>query len=75
MMTADDFREYYKSLSNEGLLEILANKADYQPMAIDAAQQEFNRRELSGIQLEEAEQILFEKKLYFFKSFYIQWIL
>ena len=61
MMTADDFREQYKKLSNHELLEIFANKSDYQPLAIEAAQQEINERNLSGYELEEATQILNDK--------------
>jgi len=60
-MRKSDFIEYYKTLTSADLLEILANRKDYQDSAIEAAQQEIDERNLSGNELEEAKQILHDK--------------
>ncbi|MES1181883.1 MAG: hypothetical protein ABUL44_03720 [Flavobacterium sp.] len=62
-MQKNDFIEYYKALPTVGLLEILSNKNDYQLPAIEAAQQEIDRRNISENELEEAKQQLLEKTI------------
>ncbi len=47
MPAANNFSEYYKTISNTELLSILENPADYQPSALEAARKEWADRQLS----------------------------
>lgn len=63
-MTAPvDFSEYYKTISNTELLNILDNPRDYQPPAVEAAKKEFANRQLSEVQIQEARQPLIAKQI------------
>jgi hypothetical protein len=46
------FAEKYKTLSNYSLLEVISNPCDYQPLAIQAAEDELAARELPDVELE-----------------------
>lgn len=48
------FADYYKTISDTDLLHILDNPGDYQPSAVEAAQQEFRNRSLSDIDIQNA---------------------
>jgi hypothetical protein len=62
MITAKDFEERYKNYSNAELLEILESTAKYQSMAIHAARNELNSRNLLETEINEAKQQLEQKK-------------
>ena len=62
MFTKEDFLEYYSSLSNSELFLILNNKKDYQPTAIDAANQELINRNLSDEEINDAKNIIKERQ-------------
>ena len=62
MATPINFSEYYKTLSHTALLDILANPESYQPSAIQAAKVEFDNRQLSDREIEEASQPLLDKQ-------------
>lgn len=62
MITAKDFEERYKNYSNAGLLEILESPAKYQIIAIHAARNELNSRNLLETEISEAKQQLETKK-------------
>jgi hypothetical protein len=49
------FSENYKSLKNSDLLNIIRNPQDYQPLAVEAANNELTNRQLSNEELAEAE--------------------
>jgi hypothetical protein len=49
MATLTNFSEYYKTISNSELLQIVENPHDYQPNAVEAAKHEFAARQLSEI--------------------------
>ncbi len=58
-----DFKNIMASKSDGELLEIITKlKDDYQPAAVEAAQQEFESRNLSSAQLERAEVQIKEKE-------------
>jgi len=63
MTTLMNFSEYYKTISNSELLHILENPDDYQPLAVEAAKQEFANRQLSDIEIKEAKEPLIVKQL------------
>ncbi|MBB3122513.1 MULTISPECIES: hypothetical protein [Flavobacteriaceae] len=50
-----EFTERYKKLSNAELLEILANSKNYQPIAVETAEKEFENRNLSKIEINKAK--------------------
>ena len=62
MATSNNFGEYYKRISNTELLSLLENPADYQPLAVEAAKQEFANRQLSDTEIQEARQPLIVKQ-------------
>ena len=62
MATSYDFSKYYKTISNTELVGILDNPSDYQPLAVEAAKQEFSSRRLSEVELQEARQPLIVKQ-------------
>ena len=51
MIHASDFVEYYKTISNKELLSFLENAADYQPIAMESAKNEFANRQLSETEI------------------------
>lgn len=61
MATPDDFGKYYSTVSNTELLSILGNPGDYQPLAVEAAKKEFEKRQLSEAEIEEASLLLIAK--------------
>lgn len=63
MWTSSDFKEHYKKVSNAELLNILDNHKDYQTIALEAARLEFENRQLTEIEIEEARRPELEKKL------------
>jgi hypothetical protein len=62
-MTPNDFSDYYKTISNAELLSILDNQEGYQPLAIEAAKKEFEKRQLTKQEISEARQPLITKQL------------
>ncbi|HEX7902919.1 MAG TPA: hypothetical protein VF487_03490 [Chitinophagaceae bacterium] len=58
----NNFSEYYKTISNTELLTILENQGDYQSLAIEAAKNEFSRRELSELEVLEAKESITTQK-------------
>jgi hypothetical protein len=50
-----DFSEKYKTLSNTELFKIIERKNDYQVLAVEAAQNEINNRELSPADLQNSK--------------------
>lgn len=62
MYTLQDFAERYKMISNSELMEILQNPSQYQSIALSAAKSEFASRRLSDVEINEAKQILLNKK-------------
>lgn len=63
MTDSDQFSNYYKTISNAELLDILNNPRDYQPLALEAAKKEFSDRQLSENDVKEATELLNEKRL------------
>jgi hypothetical protein len=63
MESLTDFQQQYKNISNSDLLYILINPQDYQPLSIKAAQQEFNDRQLSDKEIQDAKEILQEIRI------------
>lgn len=57
-MTTNPFADRYKTYTEVQLLEILDNKQDYQPLAVDTAQKELDNRQLPEEQLSEARKAL-----------------
>lgn len=62
MYTLQDFAERYKKSSNSELLEILQNPSQYQLIALTASKSEFASRKLPDDEVNEARQILLDKK-------------
>jgi hypothetical protein len=62
MTTFNDFSEYYKTISNTELLNILDSPDDYQPSAVVAANTELSKRRLSESELQKARQPLINKQ-------------
>ena len=62
MFTLQYFAERYKMISNSELWEILQNPSQYQSIALSAAKSEFASRRLSDTEINEARQILLNKK-------------
>jgi hypothetical protein len=62
-MTSNDFGNYYKTISDTELLDILEHQVNYQPLAIEAAKKEFENRKLSDEEISKAKQPLILKKL------------
>lgn len=62
MATTNNFSEYYKTISDTELLSILDNPEDYQPLAVEAAKEEFTNRQLSDTEIQEARQPLIAKQ-------------
>jgi hypothetical protein len=62
MPTSKNFSEYYKTITDTELLNILDNPEDYQPLAVDAAKNEFTNRRLSDTEIQEARQQLITKQ-------------
>jgi hypothetical protein len=58
MASSNNFSEYYKTISDTELLNILDNPGDYQPLAVEAAEKEFAGRQLSDTAINEARQPL-----------------
>ena len=58
MATSKDFSDYYKKISDTELLAIFDNPDNYQPLAINAAKEEFANRKLSETDIEKARQPL-----------------
>jgi hypothetical protein len=58
MDKSNSFTEYYKTITNLELLEILENPDDYQPSAIEAAKNEISSRQLSDTEISEAKESL-----------------
>jgi len=50
-----DFSEKYKTLSNTELFKIIERKKDYQVLAVEAAQNEINKRNLSAVDLQNSK--------------------
>jgi len=64
MQTPDDFRKYYTTVSNVELIEVLSNENDYQQEAVIAAKKELDSRQLSQDDLNDAKNLLVEKRLH-----------
>ena len=62
MMTSNEFSDYYKTISNTELLNILANSRDYQLLAIEAAKKELADRNLSESEIKGAKEQLIAQK-------------
>lgn len=56
MATSNNFSDYYKTIKDTELLSILDNPGDYQPLAVEAAKEEFANRQLSNTEIQEARQ-------------------
>ncbi len=63
MAMSNNFSDRYKTYSNIELISILDNQEDYQPLAIEAAKDELNKRQLSETEIREASQLITAKKL------------
>lgn len=61
-MTPNQFTDIYKRLPDEKLLDIINNKKDYQPLAIETAIFEIKSRQLTKQEISEAKQINAENK-------------
>ena len=59
---SEEFSEYYKTISNAELLNILENYENYQPSAVEAAKTEYATRNLSDTEAEEARNALNQEK-------------
>lgn len=62
MNTPHQFTQYYKTISNIELLAILDNTSDYQPLAVEAAKLEYDNRQLSDSDIQDARQVLANKQ-------------
>ena len=60
----NEFTERYENLSNSGLLKIIENSNDYQPLAVEAAIAELGNRGLSQGELDLAKHELREEQLH-----------
>ncbi|MEI9944433.1 MAG: hypothetical protein WDN26_09480 [Chitinophagaceae bacterium] len=63
MPASKDFSEYYKTITNTELLDILENADDYQPEAIHSANEEFANRKLSDNEINEVKETLTATKI------------
>jgi hypothetical protein len=63
MAISNNFSELYKTISNTELLSILDNTNDYQPLAVEAARQEFASRQLSDTEIQAAREQLIAKRV------------
>ncbi|HET9057433.1 MAG TPA: hypothetical protein VFN30_11375 [Chitinophagaceae bacterium] len=63
MATSNNFKEYYKTISDTELLNILDNPGNYQLLAVEAAKEEFAKRQLSGSEIQEARQPIIAKQI------------
>jgi len=63
MKPSIDFSEFYKSISNTELLNILDNPGDYQPLAVEAAKNELLKRQLSETEIKEAREQIIAKQI------------
>lgn len=63
MRSSNNFSEYYKTISNAELINIISNQRDYQPLAVEAAKKELLERQLSDTDIKEAKQLLIDKQL------------
>lgn len=61
-MTPNQFTDTYKRLSDEKLIEIIDNKKDFQPLAIETAIFELKSRQLTDKQIAEAKLINIDRK-------------
>jgi len=61
-MSNNPFSDRYTKHSNAELLKILSRKTEYQLLAIEAAQEELDKRQLTEVQVREANAILAEKE-------------
>ncbi len=62
-MEINDFTEYYSTISNAELLDILDNPRGYQPIAIEAAKKEFVKRQLSEEDIKEAKEPMINDRM------------
>ena len=62
-MTPNDFSDYYKTITDTELLDILEHQENYQHLAIEAAKKEFENRKLSDEDISKAKQPLILKQL------------
>ena len=62
MTTSNKFSKYYITISDIELLSILDHPEDYQPLAVEAAKEEFANRQLSSTEIQEARQQLIAKQ-------------
>jgi hypothetical protein len=62
-MTPNNFSNYYKTLSDTELLDILEHQGNYQPLAIEAAKKEFENRQLSEEEISKAREPLIQIQL------------
>lgn len=60
-MEENQFLTQYRTFNSADLMEIIANASDYQPLAVEAAQFELERRKSSGEDIEQAK-LAFEVK-------------
>ena len=61
-MTPNQFTDAYKRLSDEKLIDIIENKEDFQPLAVETAISEFNSRQLTDKQISDAKQLNADNK-------------
>ena len=61
-MTPNQYTDTYKRLSDEKLINIIDNKNDYQPLAIETAIFELQSRQLSDKQINDARQSIVDIK-------------
>jgi hypothetical protein len=61
-MTPNQFTDTYKRLPDEKLIDIIDNKKDYQPLAIETAILELKSRQLTDKQISDAKQINADNK-------------
>lgn len=62
LMSENPFINKYKTLSNYELLDIVNKVDEYQPLAVEAAKQELNARNLSTDEYELAQRVLIESQ-------------
>jgi hypothetical protein len=56
------YSEYYKTITNSDLLEIIQNPSYYQPLALEAARMELANRELSETEVTQAREEVFQRE-------------
>ncbi|HLK30099.1 MAG TPA: hypothetical protein VKT28_16075 [Puia sp.] len=61
-MEFQDFSEFYKTISNSELLEILNNSDSYQPIALEAAKRELENRRLTDDDISEAKKVILDNE-------------